>query len=76
MISEVEKNQHLIIAGDKLLSQGGSVYVVDEIFKGGFVATDDCSTEIFYFKELQMGWDIMNSTKTKNATERRFVYIN
>lgn len=76
MKSEVELNQKLILIGDVLFSEGGSTYVVDELFQGGFVATDDYSTEIFYFNELQKGWSISQKSKDKNTLERRFRYVN
>lgn len=74
--SEVELNQKLILVGDKLFSQGGSTYIVDELIQGGFVATDDYSTEIFYFNELQLGWSISQISKDKNFLEKRFRYVN
>lgn len=79
LISEVEKNQKLVMANDVLYytdCANCQKWNVMELFEGGFVAKDDEENEdVFFFNELQLGWSFSEKTKQKNFLNYRFRYV-
>lgn len=80
MNSEVQRNQKLILEGDVLFytdNSNSQKWVVQSLFKGGFVAfsIDVEQDDVFFFNELQLGWEISEATKKKNTGERHFRYV-
>ena len=87
MISEVERNQKLMKVGDNIIycdMANLQTWVVTELIEGGFIAYnrefDESSDfedghDVFYFSELQLGWDFSEKTKQKNFLDYRFKYV-
>lgn len=78
LISEVEKNQKLVMVNDVLLYIDNSNcqrWTVTELFEGGFEAKDiEGNEDFFLFKELQLGWSFTETTKEQNFLNHRFRY--
>lgn len=79
MISEVQRNKKLLRVGDVLIYTDAnnceSLIVVDK-FKGGFIAVDDENNDqIFYFNELQLGWEFSEKTKEHNKLNYTYKYV-
>lgn len=79
MISEVERNQKLLKVGDVLIytdANNCESLIVLEKFEGGFVALDsEGNDQIFYFNELQLGWEFSEKTKKYNSDNHRYKYV-
>lgn len=79
MISEVEKNQQLLMVDDVLIYTDNSnceKFFVTELFKGGFIARNDISGEnVYFFSELQKGWEFTSKTKKENTELFHFKYV-
>ena len=80
LISEVEKNQKLMLVGDSITYIDNCNFQrwnVTELFDGGFIAIDsDGYEDIFYFNSLQLGWTFSEKTKRENSLNYRFKYVN
>ena len=79
MISEVERNQKLLKVGDVLIytdTNNCESLIVLEKFEGGFIAIDsEENDQIFYFNELQLGWEFSEKTKKYNSDNYRYRYV-
>lgn len=78
LISEVEKNQKLVMVNDVLLyidESNCQKWTVTELFEGGFEAKDSEGNEdFFFFNQLQLGWYFTETTKEQNFLNHRFRY--
>lgn len=75
LISEVERNQNLLLVNDRLFCLHSGTWIVSELFDGGFIANHtDGETELFFFSELQKGWEFHDSTKRNNSINYRIKY--
>lgn len=79
MISEVERNQKLLRVGDVLVytdDNNCESLIVVEKFEGGFIAVDnEINDQVFYFNELQLGWEFSEKTKEHNKFNYRYKYV-
>lgn len=78
LISEVEKNQKLVMVNDVLLyidNDNCQKWTVTELFDGGFEAKDsEGNDDFFFFNELQLGWSFTDATKEQNFLNHRLRY--
>jgi hypothetical protein len=77
LVSEVELNQKLICEGDKLIYCDNSnyqVWIVTELFEGGFEAICEGEVKDYRFNELQIGWEISEATKEHHKINNRIIY--
>lgn len=79
IISEVERNQKLLRVGDILIytdASNSESLIVMEKFEGGFICLDsENNDQIFYFNELQLGWEFSEKTKKYNSENFRLKYV-
>ena len=78
MLSEVEINQKLVRVDDILIytdSANCQTWVVTELFKGGFVAKDDYEEKVYFFSELNHGWEFTEKTKKDNTELHHLRYV-
>ena len=79
MISEVERNQKLVRVNDVLIyidNANCDRFIVTELFKGGFVAKNEIEEEnVYFFSELQLGWEFTEKTKKQNRELLHLRYV-